>query len=251
MLPAGAPNWAARPVETRRLQSMDTKKRREDEHKAERPKSAGESHQERSEEWKSSNKKRDVVTVNDHELAQGIDVLKSNVRLHRAAMGDRYRFSADSGRCVGMSISGAAAAEQVNDWVSDASQLNTFHNIAMRMTNRSDLKPLPKVEGSRGKKAKAKKPKPVDPLDLVQLDDRGLFAARYPTDSSLKTLRRLRRDLFPEVERPPTPPPVKEPDAIANLRGDSGFGGHFRRSTAGENPWEADVMAAMIASDYE
>merc|ERR1711879_192852 len=77
-------------------------------------------------------------------------------------------------------------------WASDASALMNFHNGQIRTLAKSGLEPLKEPP-------KKKKKKKRDDIDDLQLSDSGLFQPKYPIDSSLMSLRRLKKSMFPEV----------------------------------------------------
>lgn len=149
--------------------------------------------------------KKPPVIITERHLSLGIESLRSQESLHRAAVSDRFKFSAEGNtRCKAVSIKGPGAVEPQGEWESDASLLNVFHNSAMRTVNPSRLDQLPDLTDKTKKKKKKQK---EDDLDFLQMSDSGLFQAQYPTDESLMSIRRLRREYFPK-EKPPTPAPV-------------------------------------------
>lgn len=132
--------------------------------------------------------------LTESELRNGLASLRTQGRLHRAAVSDQYRFGADLSVGGSMVLSGAGASPTPPGvWASYASHLNIFHNKAMRTVNPSQLELLPEVK----KKPRKKK---ADDEDDLQLSKSGLFFSRYKPDAAYRTIRRIRRDTFPESE---------------------------------------------------
>eukprot|EP00440_Ansanella_granifera_P027544 gb/GFBE01029920.1/.p1 GENE.gb/GFBE01029920.1/~~gb/GFBE01029920.1/.p1 ORF type:complete len:399 (+),score=89.37 gb/GFBE01029920.1/:1-1197(+) len=150
-------------------------------------------------------KKKVPRVLSESELHNGIAALRSQGRLHRAAVGDRFRFGADLMAAGGMVLKGAGATPVAPGvWASDASELVKFHNKAIRLVNPSHLALLP-VE------TKKKKKKKVDEDELA-MGARSLYQA----DKSYRNIRKIRRSFYPDsFEREKT---AKE-HAIATVTG--------------------------------
>lgn len=131
----------------------------------------------------------------DTELRNAVDTLKGQASLHTAAVSDRFRFAADMSAGAPVVIRGAGVASGTGAacWSSDASALLNFHHGQIRKIAKSGLEPL--KEPATTKKKKKKK----DDIEDLQLSDSGLFQPKYPIDSSLMSLRRLKKTMFPEV----------------------------------------------------
>merc|ERR1711879_1104498 len=128
----------------------------------------------------------------DRELGNDISCLRSMGRLHKAAVADRFRFGADLSAAGSMVLAGAGAGPNPQGkWSSDASELNKFHNSAMRTVNPSGLDEVKEPKKRRKKKAEE---------DELKLSDSGLFFARYPPSEPLKALKAIRRQHYPEPE---------------------------------------------------
>jgi hypothetical protein len=123
--------------------------------------------------------------LDDTQFRNGIDALRSRSRLHAAGVSDRHRFVGDLSAAGSMVLTGAGAAggPQAGRWQSDASDLNVFHNSAMRTVNPSGLKERT-IEVKRRKKREE---------DDLQLSESGLFVARYVGDPNVKLAKTLRQ----------------------------------------------------------
>jgi len=130
----------------------------------------------------------------DRELRNARDALKGQSGLHNAAVSDRFRFCADMSMGAPLCIkgSGTACGTPSDVWASDASFLVKFHNGAIRNVNPSTLQPKPEEVVP-----KKKKKKKDDENDL----DMGVFQPKYPIDESLKSLRKLKKQMFPDEVR--------------------------------------------------
>jgi len=155
--------------------------------------------------------------VSDSELHNGIASLRTQGRMHRAAVGDRFRFGADLSVSGSMVLAGAGAvAVPQGAWASDAAQLSSFHNGAMRNANPSRLEEIKEVKTSRRKREK----------DDMQLSGSGRFLRRYPGDSALQSLKDMRLSMFPpeEVVEKVAPKPDHVAEMAQALKAE--FGGH-------------------------
>lgn len=134
--------------------------------------------------------------LSEPELRNARDGLKGQASLHTAAVSDRFRFAADmkAGAPVCIRGAGVASGESSSAWASDASALINFHHGHIRTIAKSGLEPLKEPVGK-------KKKKKADDIDHLQLSESGLFQPKYPIDSSLMSLRRLKKNIFPEVVR--------------------------------------------------
>lgn len=140
--------------------------------------------------------------VDDTSLDNARHTLKGQSQLHRAALADRFRFGAENclpGTPIILGLSTANATKPAA-WATDASYLNNFHHAAIRVVDPSGLQALDEAAWQK-KKKKGKVPAERDDVDDLKMSDSGLFVARYPIDESLKSLRRLRRNLFPKEEK--------------------------------------------------
>eukprot|EP00403_Amphidinium_massartii_P005311 CAMPEP_0178382604 /NCGR_PEP_ID=MMETSP0689_2-20121128/6577_1 /TAXON_ID=160604 /ORGANISM="Amphidinium massartii, Strain CS-259" /LENGTH=396 /DNA_ID=CAMNT_0020002809 /DNA_START=1 /DNA_END=1191 /DNA_ORIENTATION=+ len=139
-----------------------------------------------------------ITSMSDPEFWRYVHASKEGLlgqgRLHRAAVSDRFRFSADDIAGGGLVISGAGMAAQPPPgvWASDAAHLHRFHNSAMRIVAPSGLEPLSADDAKRRKKR-------GDDDDL-QMSNSGLFKALYPVDGGLKAVRKLRKRYFPDAD---------------------------------------------------
>merc|ERR1712232_1206561 len=88
--------------------------------------------------------------------------------------------------------SGTACGTPSDVWASDAAFLIKFHNSAIRIVNPSTLQPKPEEVMPKQKKKKKG--------DLNNLD-MGVFQPKYPIDESLKSLRKLKKQMFPDDTR--------------------------------------------------
>lgn len=143
----------------------------------------------------------------DTELRNARDALKGQASLHSAAVSDRFRFAADMSAGAPLCIKGAGTAKCITapNWASDASDLIQSHCGAMRTVNPSGMEMI------KEPMVKQKKKKKKDDIDDLQLSESGLFQPKYPIDNSLKSLRRLKRNMFPDVVR-------KEQEEAARLK---------------------------------
>lgn len=119
----------------------------------------------------------------DWDIRNAKDTLKGQASLHSASMGDRHRFAADTS---------AAAVAAV--WASDASDLVNFHHRLIRKVVKSGLQPVKEPPSM-------KKTKKAADIEDLRLSESGLFRPKYPIDESLKSLRMLKKNLYPEVVR--------------------------------------------------
>mmetsp|Transcript_39224 Transcript_39224/g.101481 ORF Transcript_39224/g.101481 Transcript_39224/m.101481 type:complete len:359 (-) Transcript_39224:45-1121(-) len=135
--------------------------------------------------------------LSDNEFRSAAELLKGKSGLHTAFVADRFRFSADMSKGAPMVMGGPSlmSGTLTSAWTSDASALVNFHNGAMRMANPPALQALPKEAPP---KKKSKKNKEQDD-DHLELSASGMFKPRYPIDNSLKSLRRLKKSMFPDV----------------------------------------------------
>merc|ERR1711972_346980 len=156
--------------------------------------------------------------VEESELENGTRVLRGMSQLHRAAVADRFRFNSNMSRGQPMVLGGATInASDLGKWYTDASDLQKFHNSAIRIVDPSGLQVLKEPQNQKKKKKKQQ----VDDIDDLKMSDSGLFVARYPIDESLKTLRRIRKKAYPEEEPAPKGPTQEEiarKAAIAKLK---------------------------------
>lgn len=141
-------------------------------------------------EWMPRKESERVMTENDIENAR--HGLKGQSSLFLASASDRYRFAWDMSAGAPLIIKGAGTATGIpwNSWTSDASFLNRFHHGAMRTVHPNALQP--------NKDPPVRKKKKKDDIEDLQMGESGLFKPKYPIDESLKTLRRLKKNLFPE-----------------------------------------------------
>lgn len=135
--------------------------------------------------------------LSEPELRNARDALRGQASLHTAAVGDRFRFAADmsAGAPVVIKGAGVGSGESSSCWASDASALINFHHGHIRSIAQSGLEPLKEPP------SKKKKKKSAEDDDHLQLSESGLFQPKYPIDSSLMSLRRLKKNMFPEVWR--------------------------------------------------
>jgi len=133
-------------------------------------------------------KQKATRVASETELDNSLIGLRSQGRLHRAAVGDRFRFGADLKAAGGMVLKGAGATPVTPGmWASDGSELVKFHNKAIRNVNPSHL-PLKPVEKHKKKKKK------VDEDELPTGEKYQLYEA----DKSYRAIRRLRRTFYPD-----------------------------------------------------
>uniref|UniRef100_A0A7S1RJ55 Uncharacterized protein n=1 Tax=Alexandrium catenella TaxID=2925 RepID=A0A7S1RJ55_ALECA len=134
--------------------------------------------------------------LSEPELRNAREGLKGQASLHTAAVSDRFRFTADmsAGAPVCIRGAGVGSGESSSSWASDASALINFHHGHIRVIAKSGIEPLKEPP-------KKKKKKKSDDIDHLQLSESGLFQPKYPIDSSLMSLRRLKKNMFPEVVR--------------------------------------------------
>mmetsp|Transcript_45430 Transcript_45430/g.140381 ORF Transcript_45430/g.140381 Transcript_45430/m.140381 type:complete len:376 (+) Transcript_45430:117-1244(+) len=130
----------------------------------------------------------------ESELRNAREALRGQASLHTAAVSDRFRFAADvsAGAPIVIRGAGVSAGTVSASWASDASALINFHHGQIRRVAKSGLEPVKEPPKQRKKKKK-------DDIEDLQLSDSGLFQPKYPIDSSLKSLRRLKKSMFPEV----------------------------------------------------
>jgi len=122
------------------------------------------------------------------ELDNSLIILRSQGRLHRAGIGDKFRFGADLMAAGSMVLKGAGSTPSAPGvWASDASELVKFHNKAIRNVNPSHL-PIKPVEKQKKKKKK------VDEDELLT----GETPQLYEADKSYRSIRRLRRSFYPD-----------------------------------------------------
>jgi len=137
--------------------------------------------------------------VEEAELDNGLRSLRGMSQIHRAACADRFRFCCDASVGQPM-VLGKSTSNHANpgNWMSDAAYLQKFHNSAIRVVDPSGLEVVKEQPKKKKKKQK------VDDVEDLKMSDSGLFVAQYPVDESLKCLRRLRKNLFPNhvEERP-------------------------------------------------
>jgi len=147
-----------------------------------------------NENWRHPDQTKILARVpSDSELRNAREVLKGQSSLHTAATVDLFRYSADTTAGAPLAIKGAGVATGQPDdiWKSDGAYLQMFHNGALRLVNPSALQPN-KEDPNLEKKNKRKGD---DALEM------GMFKPRYPIDDSLKSVRRLKKQWFPEVIR--------------------------------------------------
>lgn len=127
-------------------------------------------------------------SVSDSDLHNAMRTLRSQGRLHRAAVGDRFRFGADLSEAN--VIKGAGATPMAPGiWASDMSELVTFHNKALRNHNPSQLELLPQEDPNKKKKKKKK-----EDDDEMATSERELYEA----DKSYRNIRKIRRAFYPD-----------------------------------------------------
>uniref|UniRef100_A0A7S4SK07 Uncharacterized protein n=1 Tax=Alexandrium monilatum TaxID=311494 RepID=A0A7S4SK07_9DINO len=138
--------------------------------------------------------------LSESELRNARDVLKGQTSLHAAAVADR--FGMGGGTTVGVPTvirgAGVATSEGHAGWASDASALVNFHHGHIRVVAKSGLTPLKEPLDQRQKK---KKKQSADDIDHLELSESGLFKPKYPIDESVKTIRRLKKVVCPDVPR--------------------------------------------------
>eukprot|EP00931_Biecheleriopsis_adriatica_P077954 TRINITY_DN51425_c0_g1_i1.p1 TRINITY_DN51425_c0_g1~~TRINITY_DN51425_c0_g1_i1.p1 ORF type:complete len:427 (+),score=80.15 TRINITY_DN51425_c0_g1_i1:79-1281(+) len=142
-------------------------------------------------------------TYTEKEMENSMIVLRSQSRLHTAAVSDRFRFGADLKAAGGMVLKGAGSTPSApGAWAADGSELNKFHNKAIRLVNPSNLPLLP-MEKPKKKKKKADE-------DELTMGERALYEA----DKSYRNIRKIRRQFYPdsfEKER------TKKEEAVATV----------------------------------
>lgn len=194
-------------------------------------------------------KKGPPMELEEREIEEKMRGLRGASQLHRAAATDRFRFGADSS--AGMpTVLRCTSAPNANPgvWASDAAFLNKFHNSAIRVVDPSGLQVLKQPK-------KRKKKKKDDDEDDLKMSDSGLFVARYPIDGALKSLRRLRKKMFPEyvVEVPKETEEEKARKAAALLKAD--IGGFMlagvKKRHADQDAAAANALAASGYGDNE
>jgi len=133
--------------------------------------------------------------MTEEELKNWRLFLKGQAGLHSAAMMDRFRFAADISKGAPLCIrgSGTACGTASDIWASDGSSLVAFHNGAIRGVNPSNLTATEEPP----EETKKRKKKGAD--DELSMGESGLFRPKYPIDNSLKSLRKLKREWFPEA----------------------------------------------------
>lgn len=133
--------------------------------------------------------------MSDIELRNAREGLRAQSSLHNSSVQDRYRFASDTSPGANLVIAGAGTGwgNAAPPWASDASYLNQFHHSAIRIVNPSGLELLPEEPKSRRKKKKDD--------DELQLSESGLFQPRYPLDTSLRSLKTLKKKTYPEACR--------------------------------------------------
>lgn len=129
-------------------------------------------------------KKQLQGSLSESELRNARDVLKGQQSLHIATVQERFKFTADTSPGV-----------PAHAWDSEASFLLNFHSGAIRKVAPSGLEPV--KESPKTKRKKKKK----DDIEDLQLSESGIFEQKYPIDESLKSLRRLKKNMYPEVVR--------------------------------------------------
>lgn len=133
---------------------------------------------------KEKDKKQLQGSLSESELRNARDVLKGQQSLHIATVQERFKFTADTSPGV-----------PAHAWDSEASFLLNFHSGAIRKVAPSGLEPV--KEPPKWKRKKKKK----DDIEDLQLSESGIFVQKYPIDESLKSLRRLKKNMYPEVVR--------------------------------------------------
>jgi len=124
-----------------------------------------------------------LVAVDD--MKSSLRALKTQGRLHRAAVNDKFCFGAESSG--GEVIKGAGAVPTCQGvWTSDMSELVKFHNASVRHIKPSNLALIPDEEKQKKKKKK------VDE-DELEMGERELYEA----DQSYRNIRKLRRAFYP------------------------------------------------------
>lgn len=122
----------------------------------------------------------------DRDLRNSLRALKTQGRLHRAAVNEKFCFGAES--TGGEVIKGAGAMPTCQGvWTSDMSELVKFHNVSVRNIKPSNLALIP-VEDKQKKKKKK-----VDEDELC-MSERELYEA----DQSYRNIRKLRRAFYPD-----------------------------------------------------
>ncbi|CAK8990360.1 unnamed protein product [Durusdinium trenchii] len=129
---------------------------------------------------------REAKSASDGDLGNALRSLKTQGRLHRAAVHDKFCYGADA--TGGEVIKGAGAVPTCSGvWTSDMSELVKFHNRSVRHIKPSKLALIP-VEDK-----KKKKKKKVDEDELC-MSERELYEA----DQSYRNIRKLRRAFYPD-----------------------------------------------------
>lgn len=150
--------------------------------------------------WQRPGSEKPNRAMSDSELRNARDALKGQSGLHVAAAADRFRFAWDASKGAPLCIKGGGVPTGMpaDVWASDGAFLNNYHNGAVRSAYPSALQPLKEEDQQVRKK---KKGKGEDDDDELTLSASGMFQPIYPIDDSLKSLRRLKKTMFPDVVR--------------------------------------------------
>jgi len=145
----------------------------------------------RLQQWSHAKERPVARYLTDYEFRNAVEVLRARSGAHTAAVSDRFRFSADNVPDAPLVIKGAgtASGKCSSAWASDGADLFSFHSSATRALMPSSLQPIKDDE------AQANKKKRKDDINYLEMSDTGIFRPLYPIDSSLMTMRRLKKGL--------------------------------------------------------
>lgn len=142
--------------------------------------------------------------ASDTELHSGIEALRTQGRMHRAATSDKERFTADFASTGSMVLGGAGATpNSPGTWASDSSYLTRFHNGAIRTVDPSRLKLLKTPVKPRRRRVDTE----ASGEEAANIKTR----QKYVPDPAVGTLRQLKRTLCPEqpVKKIVAPDPLQ------------------------------------------
>jgi hypothetical protein len=183
------PLWRSIPFSLEDKSSNVTRSRRTEQPRAD--KKGNRSHS-RLEQWSHAKARPKPKYLTDYEFRTAVEVLRARSGQHTAAVSDRFRIAADTSPDAPLVIKGAGTASGKNHcaWASDGADLFSYHSSATRALVPSSLQPIKDDEAQAAKKTRRK-----DDINYLQMSDTGIFRPLYPIDSSLKTMRRLKKVL--------------------------------------------------------